>query len=359
MAGSGLKATDTPAARVGRRWGGGRSAIMAVLAPDIPQKEIKRGRRRNYQRFDGGSHCMRKFRSGFTLIELLVVIAIIAILASILLPVFAQAREKARAITCESNLKQVGMAVVMYNTDYDETYPGISSYSLNPDGSHNTVPGFFARVGWGGDGLSWDMMLYPYLKNVGVFKCPDDSSTPIDALQPVSDHLVDPFKNTTLGIGQPRSYSQNIDWHDYCGNGGFEFQQTPNGDVCLGDVMTPVNAKDASVPAPATTIYVTERFQNQCAETGTDWCSDVWAFGGQDPTNPRGIPSDPHNGRSNYVFCDGHVSSYAIERTVFDHSAGVHTPHDMADRPSAIDITLHPGLNQPYDGQGFWDKRQQ
>jgi len=96
-------------------------------------------------------------RRGFTLIELLVVIAIIAILAAILFPVFAQAREKARAISCLSNAKQLGLGELMYNQDYDEKYtPGANPYGLGN--------------GWAGE-------LYPYIKSVGLFKCPDDPST--------------------------------------------------------------------------------------------------------------------------------------------------------------------------------------
>src|ERR671934_1073768 len=68
-------------------------------------------------------HTRTELRSGFTLIELLVVIAIIAILAAILFPVFAQAREKARQAGCLSNLKQIGTATMLYVQDYDETYP--------------------------------------------------------------------------------------------------------------------------------------------------------------------------------------------------------------------------------------------
>jgi len=95
--------------------------------------------------------------AGFTLIELLVVIAIIAILAAILFPVFAQAREKARAISCLSNVKQLGLGVTQYEQDFDETCPN----GLNPYG--------------GGQG--WAGQIYPYVKSVNVFKCPDDSTT--------------------------------------------------------------------------------------------------------------------------------------------------------------------------------------
>ena len=75
-------------------------------------------------------------RRAFTLIELLVVIAIIAILAAILFPVFAQAREKARAISCLSNLKQVGIGLMMYTQDYDETYPIAAWQKVTGTGSN-------------------------------------------------------------------------------------------------------------------------------------------------------------------------------------------------------------------------------
>jgi prepilin-type N-terminal cleavage/methylation domain-containing protein/prepilin-type processing-associated H-X9-DG protein len=90
-------------------------------------------------------------RQAFTLIELLVVIAIIAILAAILFPVFARAREKARAITCVSNMKQQGLAFMMYCQDYDETYPPTQDFKTRLD---------------------------PYMRNRELFKCPSRKHLP-------------------------------------------------------------------------------------------------------------------------------------------------------------------------------------
>ena len=94
---------------------------------------------------------MRK--RGFTLIELLVVIAIIAILAAILFPVFARARENARKSNCQSNLKQIGLATMQYAQDYDETYH--LAWTLNPT-------------------TRYPRLLQPYMKNLDVFVCPSD-----------------------------------------------------------------------------------------------------------------------------------------------------------------------------------------
>ncbi len=96
-------------------------------------------------------------KSAFTLIELLVVIAIIAILAAIIFPVFASAREKARQTVCASNTKQLSLGVLMYAQDYDETLPPTAIASEN------------------NNGILWPVLLHPYIKNDQVRHCPDDS----------------------------------------------------------------------------------------------------------------------------------------------------------------------------------------
>jgi len=101
---------------------------------------------------------------GFTLIELLVVIAIIAVLAAMLFPVFARAREQARKAACLGNFKQLGLAMMMYAQDYDEVLAPFS---------HGA--GYQGCLGYGGgDGMRWADMIFPYVKNKQVFDCPSD-----------------------------------------------------------------------------------------------------------------------------------------------------------------------------------------
>jgi prepilin-type N-terminal cleavage/methylation domain-containing protein len=112
-------------------------------------------------------------QNGFTLMELLVVIAVMAILAAILFPVIAHAREKARQSACLSNLKQIGLAILMYADDYDGRHPAGSNPSLwvpGPEGSWKRMPT------WQGD-VSRQIMtplLLPYVNNPQVFLCPSD-----------------------------------------------------------------------------------------------------------------------------------------------------------------------------------------
>jgi prepilin-type N-terminal cleavage/methylation domain-containing protein/prepilin-type processing-associated H-X9-DG protein len=107
---------------------------------------------------------MRKPHRAFTLIELLVVIAIIAILAAILFPVFARARESARRTTCNSNLKQIGTAIMMYAQDYDETYP----FGQNWHGTSQAVDSNYLQGN--------RVKINTYVKTEAVWHCPDDAS---------------------------------------------------------------------------------------------------------------------------------------------------------------------------------------
>ncbi len=108
---------------------------------------------------------MKQKRSAFTLIELLVVIAIIAILAAILFPVFAQAREKARQITCVSNVKEIGLALLMYAQDYDErimSFPDNNAGGGGPDSNP-------------ADFQCWYDYIQPYMKSLQILRCPSYS----------------------------------------------------------------------------------------------------------------------------------------------------------------------------------------
>ncbi|MEN6303579.1 MAG: DUF1559 domain-containing protein [Armatimonadia bacterium] len=202
-------------------------------------------------------------RRGFTLIELLVVIAIIAILAAILFPVFAKAREKARQSSCLNNMKQVGVAFLQYCQDYDERFPKGDSAAWG-DGAWPGYPhgGYVDAI-------------YPYVKNVQVFLCPSDSTRDcISAANPPTDtHTFGSNYLPGTYPAQQLSYMYNY----YLYNNAQSFFQYP-----------------------AETAMVTEGIQRP-------YIYVVTATGMIDHTNARMIGGCRHNEGMNLNFLDGHA----------------------------------------------------
>jgi prepilin-type N-terminal cleavage/methylation domain-containing protein len=173
-------------------------------------------------------------RKGFTLIELLVVIAIIAILAAILFPVFAQAREKARQTTCTSNAKQWGLGFMMYINDYDETFP--LSFGLQTPGAPaniwqfgHLVPPDWSRSQGAQTGhfrgvsslVHWANTVYPYIKNYGIYGCPSGSEVQFAPLANAGDY------NNPPKAPVPTSYTMNGLLHAYTQAGVARPSQLP------------------------------------------------------------------------------------------------------------------------------------
>ena len=203
-------------------------------------------------------------RRGFTLIELLVVIAIIAILAAILFPVFAQAREKARQAACLSNMKQMGTAITMYAQDYDETYNSI--YTFQP-------PAFNA-----GCRFWWTELLYPYIKNADVFRCPSLSdkrkvadAPPTVTLQvPYSNYSMNSISYFTSRKGLRKDGSILDSSKDNPAPTGFQVSLNDPTGYGKGVRMT-------AVPAPAETIMITDHTYSGDPNSSTDKIEpEIW-----------------------------------------------------------------------------------
>lgn len=196
---------------------------------------------------------MLKPRNGFTLIELLVVIAIIAILAAILFPVFAQARESARKTSCLSNMKQLGTATMMYSQDFDEQfYP--HRFNCRQNGAFVTCPGYLdgngnlkpeAQKFSGGSEFRyyWCFLLQPYIKNYGIFACPSapNKFTPIDGPTPTCTGQ----GCVGTAYGGENSYGHNDAWLSPAG----AFAD-PNGN--------PFTVAQAAIPRVASTIMIVD-----------------------------------------------------------------------------------------------------
>ncbi|RYF50710.1 MAG: DUF1559 domain-containing protein [Cytophagaceae bacterium] len=233
-------------------------------------------------------------RNGFTLIELLVVIAIIAILAAILFPVFAQAREKARATACLSNMKQMGTALMMYAQDYDGGMPPWDiGYLASPLGTTIPPPDTDKVVYY------WDANLFPYVKS-GSFTPP--TGTPVQYSGLWTCPSSDADRSRTTGT-RTRSYGVSTGYASWLGAGASPTGQTG---------FTP--RTEADFDKAAETIFATESgsagLTNQPYYTAGYW--EKYAALDASGNGKSGYPGNRerpfrHNGGANYVYCDGHA----------------------------------------------------
>jgi prepilin-type N-terminal cleavage/methylation domain-containing protein/prepilin-type processing-associated H-X9-DG protein len=248
-------------------------------------------------------------RFAFTLIELLVVIAIIAILAAILFPVFAQARDKARQASCLSNLKQMGIAVLQYSQDADEAYP----VGIDVNNWVNT---------------GWQIRVQPYCKSLGVFACPSDS-------------LAGQGSSAATWGGVGISYAGNSYYNGWDGTANILRGPMSSAGATW---LQAASLSQGDIPRPAESILITEKHsdalvdnyaknkdQNRGFETGNlsgftpacviagDSYGNNWgprrlpdgsrATTAAYPDGPDGAVTAKHAGMANFIFCDGHAKA--------------------------------------------------
>jgi len=213
--------------------------------------------------------------AGFTLIELLVVVAIISILAAILFPVFARARENARRASCMSNLKQIGLGFMQYTQDYDEKFPQAYYSGFDPQ-TDQSMPDYIYQSNPGGSNpagryKNWMGFIFPYVKSVQLYKCPSGTATSYSAY-----------------YGYNRLISQR-----------------QVGGIALASVQRPAECVLALDYNTTSSIYAS------VAVAGP------WALSGN-PATYKSIA--PHLDGSSIVFADGHVKWHQVNDGVFWNS---------------------------------------
>jgi len=221
-------------------------------------------------------------RNGFTLIELLVVIAIIAILAAILLPVFATARENARRTSCTNNLKQISLATLAYIEDYDAVYPGEADGSYYGSGGTNRGWIYYTNEGtWNGNFTNFlpsQGVLYPYIKSAGVYLCPSD------------------------GTGQANSYAVSA-------------YTTTN--PTIGNTWHP-GINESIITDPSLTIQYSEENDTGGANGSTN---DGWWI------PPGDLLTARHHNYCVLVFCDGRAKSFQLSQITVPPNEVATMPH--------------------------------
>ena len=220
-------------------------------------------------------------RKGFTLIELLVVIAIIAILAAMLFPVFARAKEKARGATCLSNVKQLALAVKMYQSDWDDCFPRAEIADLPyPDLTTQTM-WFYVWNYWTNSFNRLGGSLDPYLQNMDIFVCPSWEFSGA----PAPDFYLSYGINLGLGWRTDDDDGRMVTWARAAEA------------VCEG-----------ILPDIANTVMLFDIRTGDWDQTGPYTMSPINGL------PYYAAPASRHNGVANWAWCDGHANSGPEDR---------------------------------------------
>lgn len=255
--------------------------------------------------------------AGFTLIELLVVIAIIAILAAILFPVFAQAREKARSISCLSNLRQIGLGFLQYNQDNDENTLNVSKAKIT--GGPMNLPYT----------PNWYILLDPYVKDIKLFNCPDRSG--------VGKDCGDNYYTPSNGNPQPclgDGYNDGI-----ISDGGYGLIGAQTKDA-NGKTLRP-GLSIARITSPAQMVAF--------GDTNDNLSVAMDNISGGETDAVHGTSQIRHNHLLNFCFADGHAKQI---RMVCATDSGGNTLLIPAKMSDAIDWCYDPNASGDYSSAG-------